>query len=127
MGTCRNFKHWDTHDVFGEKKKENLITLGVHPGYSCDVGCSRGGDTGKPVACPLVCHQCLFLNLPTYSSCALKGEKSDICHSCKSYRIIEMCVLELETQPAAPSIIPSNSFKVEPGLYLLHWADSPSY
>lgn len=64
MGTCGSFKHWDTGDVSGEKKKENLFTLGEHPGCLCGVGCSRGGNTGKLVSCSLGCHKCLFLSLP---------------------------------------------------------------
>lgn len=83
---------------------------------------------------PLGCHKGLFASLPDYSPCAVKGEKkSDLCYHCKSYRpleLIEMYVLERETQPAAPSIVPSNSFKAElseSGSYLIGWPGLLSY
>lgn len=56
----------------------------------------------------------VFLHVCQTTVPVLCRKKGDLCHCCKSYRpleLIEMYVLELETQPAAPSVVLSNSCK----------------
>lgn len=124
VGTCGNFKCWDTGDLSGDEMEESLITVGVRLGFSSDAGCSEGGNMCKPASSPLGCSKCLFISLPDYSPCAVKRKKSDHCETYRPLELIEMYMLELETQPAAPSAVPSNSFKAdvcESGLYLICW------